>query len=459
MALEVWLNYKDEKGEAKRVLVEGEKFAIGRTPDNDLQIPLTNLSRKHVEIQRFADVFVVSDCGSSNGTALNEENLEKPVALKNGDKLILGEALEIEIEFVSDKPEAKGAGGTGGAAASDGTEKAGTGSAGAAVASTGSTANSTANTGADNTDKGGIPFAFFLLAPALGLLVLFIAGAIFLIAGGGGGTNIVKNENNYTYVTPDEDETPTPDNENKNTPNKNEISTPTPVDNTTAPGNANSGGNSSTTTVTPEPTVETNVSPKTAGETEKIFSASASFLRRIANDQRAFLTDKQIGIVSSKINQFKGSAALAENFRNAKKNASQITELANSKNLKPQFLANAALTKLGNQRGDVAAAAREIMDSLASINQTFGGDSADACILIVAAYSSNTSGESLQTTAGVLTKNFQHVSPRTIRSLWFFKENGKLNDAQFDFALRFLAIGTITQNPKDFNVQAEALVF
>ena len=75
MPTELWLNFIDENGEPKRILVEGERFTIGRTPDNDSQIALGNLSRQHAKIERFADVFIISDAGSSNGTFLNDEKL------------------------------------------------------------------------------------------------------------------------------------------------------------------------------------------------------------------------------------------------------------------------------------------------------------------------------------------------------------------------------------------------
>jgi hypothetical protein len=45
------------------------------------------------------------------------------------------------------------------------------------------------------------------------------------------------------------------------------------------------------------------------------------------------------------------------------------------------------------------------------------------------------------------------------RTIWYLREKGKLSDAQYEFALRFLAVGIISQNPKDFNVETDAVVF
>lgn len=455
---ELWLNFKDEKGEAKRVLVEGEKFAIGRTPDNDLQIPLGSLSRQHAKIERFADVFVVSDCGSSNGSMLNNEPLENPVALKNGDKLNLGDSLEIEIEIPSDKAdkdEKESAGGVSPAPNFDDDEDDNEVSI---ADSSASSAASTKSASASTSSGGGSGSLWLLmLAPILMVLVLLGLGGTILLVRSAGGSDIGKSDN--TFVTPTKDDFPE-DDDNKKTPDK-ETPTPTasPISNsggTSTPGNS-TPGNSSSTPAT-NPTEEITPTQKKTEDAKKIEDASAKFLRRIAkNDPNIYLLDKQIVVTTSHINHFKGSGTLAENIKNAKKNASQIKALADSKNLKPQFLAVAALAKLGNQKGDVLAAAGEMLEKLSDITKAFGNDTADDSLLIIAAYSSNTSGERLQNIVGGFPNS--KANPRAIRSIWFFKENGKLSNAEFDFALQFLAIGTITQNPKDFNVSAEALVF
>jgi hypothetical protein len=443
MALELWLNFTDEKDEPKRVLVEGEKFAIGRTPDNELQIPLNNLSRQHAQIQRFADVFVVADLDSSNGTSLNDEKLEKPVALKNGDKLDLG-GLEMEVEIISDKAGAndKKGGGSGGAANEEDEDEEDSPASSASAAS--------ANASSSKSESSISPL-IFIGAPIFGVLILLLLGGVYLISRGNNNTEIVKNHTNTDFIrtkNTNEDGDP-PTNEESGRLGKGNTSTPT---NSTPPTN-------NSVPPTPISTEEIPETPKPVGETAKIEKSSNAFLRLIAkNDPKAFLTNTQISLLNSRITPFKGSSGLAENIRNAKKNASQLQVLAASKDLKPQFLVNAALTKLGNQSGDVVATAREMLDQLSAISKPFGNETADDNLLIIAAYSNNASGESLQTTAGIFTKD-NPGSARTIRSIWFFKDKGKLTDAQFEFALRYLAIGTITQNPKDFNVQAEALTF
>ena len=101
---ELWLKYRDERGD-QRVLVEGSQFVIGRHSECDLCIPSGQLSRQHVKIESFGEVYVVSDCGSSNGTTLNGTELRDPVAIKGGDVLNLGGGLDMTAEMVSDRPK------------------------------------------------------------------------------------------------------------------------------------------------------------------------------------------------------------------------------------------------------------------------------------------------------------------------------------------------------------------
>src|SRR5438552_18449247 len=102
--LTLFLKFTDQ-GEEKRIGIDKEKFAVGRHSGNDLSIVDARLSREHVRIDRFGDVFVISELGSSNGTNLNGEMLTDPTALKDGDKLELG-GFEIEVEMISDDPNA-----------------------------------------------------------------------------------------------------------------------------------------------------------------------------------------------------------------------------------------------------------------------------------------------------------------------------------------------------------------
>ena len=170
------------------------------------------------------------------------------------------------------------------------------------------------------------------------------------------------------------------------------------------------------------------------------------------------MTTEQAKRVNARIKQVAGSSAVADNINSARKNAAQIKALAQSKNLKPQLLAVAAIAKLGTSRGDVLQAASSMADVLDKLNTQIGSELADDSLLLIAAFDQGASGDFLKLRnmlQDIATKSQE--SSRAIRSIWFLEKNGKITGPEFDRALTFLAIGTITQNPKDFGVNAEAL--
>ena len=434
---ELWLKFKDENGEPKRIPVEAEKFTVGRHSENDLSFANGKLSRDHLQIDRFGDIFIVSDCDSSNGTTLNGADLTEPTDLKNEDQLNLGGGLEIEVELIDPNASAD----SGGGADADAGGAGDSGTSAAPAASIAPTADESS-------------FSLYWLIPVFGMFFLIFAGGLFFVfSGGGKEKEQTKNEGGFIYSTkrdattektsetPDADITPTPQ--------------PTKSAEITSPGNA--AATSTPETISP-PT------PQMTSEADKIGRDASSFMRRIAfNDPKPFLTGDQIGAVNAKISQLKGSAALAENLKAVKKNAAQFESLANSKNLKPQFLAIAALTKIGNTRGDPVAAAQTMLSDLTDLKGTLDNNLADDNLLIIAGYARKQGGSNtpLQNVIEGLSKSSQteNVTPREIRTIWFLKKKDKLSDAEYNFALQFLAIGIISQNPKDFNVSADNLTF
>lgn len=427
------LKYIDDYGEPKRVSVTQEIFTVGRHPENDLQISDSRLSREHIRIEQYNDTFYVSDSRSSNGTTLNGSPLSEAVPLKDGDRLNLGGAIEIRVEIAGAEREI----------AADET-------AYPAVDSPAPHYDSAAPVSINQpssavSGSGSIPMTFFWLAPIFGLIILTLVGGLFYF--------FSRDKENDTTQTLDFEITSS----RTRTPR----TADTPADTPAPRANQTPGDSSSSISPAPDSTNAPSV-PKVSADVEKVEQNVTAFLRRIAqNDPRAFLTGKQSEIVNTKISQFKDSSALAENLKAIKKNAAQFETLANSKNLKAQFLATAALAKIGNNRGDPLAVAQTMLPILSDLKVTLDNKLADDNLLIIAAYERGAAGKprSLQSTLEALSKQTQNVSPREIRSIWFLKDKGKITDAEFNFALQFLAIGAITQNPKDFNVNAEAVTF
>lgn len=432
---ELRLKFTDERGETKRVTISDEIFTIGRHSENDLCIPDRRLSREHVRIERFADTFYVSDSNSSNGTTLNGARLNDAVIIRSGDFLNLG-GVEINIEIDSRENNSY----------QPSNSKNESFESAAVVAPNNENSQdvllNSPNVSA-STDSASIPTAFFWLAPIFGLMVLIFVGGLFFAFSGKKEKDVVNDDDIPTYSP-------------RKSSKKEDAAEDTPTPRTSdSPKNSDNAASP-----TPDST-DSQPPPKVSGDVEKIEQNAPAFLRRIAqNDPRAFLTGKQAEAVNSKINSFKGSNSLAENFKAVKKNAAQFVSLANTKNLTAQFLAAAALAKIGNNRGDPLAVAQTMLPILSDLKVTLDNKFADDNLLIIAAYERGAAKQprSLQGTLEALSKQTQNVSPRQIRTIWFLKEKDKITDAEFNFALQFIAIGTIMQNPKDFNVNTDAVI-
>jgi len=86
------------------VLTE-ESTSIGRALDSDIAVDDRLASRRHACVYREHGQYVISDCGSRNGTFLNGQRISEPHVLRDGDELRIG--LEFKAVYVD--PEATGA--------------------------------------------------------------------------------------------------------------------------------------------------------------------------------------------------------------------------------------------------------------------------------------------------------------------------------------------------------------
>lgn len=413
MACELLLTFANENGYTQRVAVSGERFSIGRGAENDLQISNHSLSRRHVEIQRFADVFILTDAGSSNGTTINGETVSEPVSIKNGDLLTLGGAVEIEIEIIGNEAE--------NAQAGDGFKP-----------------ENGSFSSARFDEPAPIWKNVFLIAPVAGCVVLLVVGTLLFAIGGAGKTESNDRRQNFPInnrreisnenAEEEPEETPTP----RRSSNENSI-----VSNSSEPEEKPSPANQSSD----------------LNKTEKY---ALQFLRRISSDTQAVLTAKQLELVNAKIKRYKSSTAL-ENLRTARRNVALIKSAAEKENLNPDFLTAAALAKLNETRGDAAQTGAAMSEDLGKLSRVLGTELANDCLIVVAALEEGGSTLAMRDKLQNLTAKTQNVSPAIVRTVWFLKENGSLSDSAFDFVLRFMAIGTIWENPREFGVDAESL--
>jgi hypothetical protein len=86
----------DDGGEPReRISITRSPVVIGRLSTNDVVLSDPNVSRRHAELRRDGQDWLVVDLGSTNGTMVNGK-LAKEHRLKNGDKISFGSS---ELEF------------------------------------------------------------------------------------------------------------------------------------------------------------------------------------------------------------------------------------------------------------------------------------------------------------------------------------------------------------------------
>jgi len=86
------------------IALDSERVTVGRSPDNDLVLDDSAVSRHHAILERIGSGWFVRDLNSSNGTDINGQRLIGERALHNGDELLLGRTRLVFHDRDSDDP-------------------------------------------------------------------------------------------------------------------------------------------------------------------------------------------------------------------------------------------------------------------------------------------------------------------------------------------------------------------
>ncbi|MBN2191887.1 MAG: GGDEF domain-containing protein [Polyangiaceae bacterium] len=82
----------------KRFVLDGSTTRIGRGADNQIVLEGDSVSRRHAHIERRRDGWWLVDDNSTNGTYVNEEQIEGQVLLRNSDRIKIGPTI---LKFLS----------------------------------------------------------------------------------------------------------------------------------------------------------------------------------------------------------------------------------------------------------------------------------------------------------------------------------------------------------------------
>lgn len=213
----------------------------------------------------------------------------------------------------------------------------------------------------------------------------------------------------------------------------------------------------STATATPSESTATAASATTTSTSDQLETSLRQVIRNISNDQSYPFAPAVLDAVRSKATQF-ATPTLANSLRAIAARSREAGDQIRAQGLQPALLVFMALADTnGGQAGDPLAVARQAMEEVQFLRGHFGSDFADQTLLVVAAYKIPGGSKKSHPLLPVLNRLVRN--PQTDRNVWFLRDKGALSDAAYDFVLRFLAYGAIAQNPRQFGLDAPALIF
>ena len=99
-----YLSIEFPDGKETRIMLLKKTVSIGRSPEADICIDAEWVSGKHATLQRDGDSFLIEDLGSSNGTFINYERIEKE-RLNDNDLIFLGRTKILDRNGASELEE------------------------------------------------------------------------------------------------------------------------------------------------------------------------------------------------------------------------------------------------------------------------------------------------------------------------------------------------------------------
>lgn len=87
-------------------LEEGQRIVIGRSSDLDMVLVEEMVSRRHAHIQMQGGVISIEDLGSTNGTFVNGEKIQR-ATLREGDRVLIGTSILKVVSVGTSGPESR----------------------------------------------------------------------------------------------------------------------------------------------------------------------------------------------------------------------------------------------------------------------------------------------------------------------------------------------------------------
>jgi hypothetical protein len=398
MSFDVKLTIYEGNGQVREIPVTSRRLSIGRGVDNDLTIDDQGLSRRHLLFDIFDDAVQITDCGSQNGNMVNRQPLIGSTILKDGDSILIGYACDIRVQIRRTNMRAQSQAHAGG--------------------QRNISTNSGSPFGEGQSRSNNVP----LIAIASGVGIFLAAGLLILFLNIGSDERKKIPPRNEDIFTP-------PDNDS----NRNEV----PI----IDGEKNKN----------ETLIKDNQTPPPANK--MVEELGAKVLSRISRDKQKYIfRETALRDISQMIDRLKSSGNTASAIASIRQRKGRIIEIAKRLSLVEGYAVYTVLAETENQGGEAG-----ILQDLAFVSTTFGAGTAENAMVSLAAYKEGRGTKKSHPMLARLRRG--EIDPQTQRNVWFLHERKMISDEQYNFVVKFLAMGILAENPRFFGINTEPLAF
>lgn len=201
-------------------------------------------------------------------------------------------------------------------------------------------------------------------------------------------------------------------------------------------------------------------SVRTSLPLDQIEQAATDVMRRISSDDKPYVfSEPVLHEIGARVEQLRNDTAFVSALNTLAAQASDISQQSRRENIEPALVIYTAIAETVTTRGatDISAAARKALGDLSWLKATFGSGLADGSLIIVAAYRMGTGTKRSHPLLASMRRAVK--DPLTQRNIWYLRERGALESDAYDFAITFIAVGVIAQQPRQFGVASAPVSF
>lgn len=102
-----YLKIVDRNGKISTMEITKDRYVIGRDKECDIQLDDQTVSRRHAEIFKFGEHYIIKDMNATNGVYVNNDKIDEEI-LKHKDEVIVGTTLLIFEDMLTTEETSTG---------------------------------------------------------------------------------------------------------------------------------------------------------------------------------------------------------------------------------------------------------------------------------------------------------------------------------------------------------------